>query len=515
MSPTGEKIITRLRDRRQIDAALRRLPEVSSEVDLRRQVQAIARRGTQVIPSLIAALDRADSHMVAALGMVAARLDRAETVEAFRHLLRQPGHSLAARTAAVTILERFLGVQVPDDLRPGLAETTRAAVASLGALLEHAQEDPWALAGAVLEMDQQEPDVVLALVAALRGMPGPRPVELLRMLAQDVRAEIASEAVSALGSLLLPEAARALQTLIPAAGPAIRPLAERLLRKQHLAGLEVQPLPAASIALRALAGPLDGEGQRQVWFAEETAGPLARQVLILVLSDESGVVDAAQHQDVPKALLPRRQPFGTWLLTRMGRGEMRLAEVAWDTGRRLVAEALDLNRETQIPLPGALRHLGSWLWGTRPTGTPQSPFLEPEAAGEELAAHSDVLAEHPAFLAWHPARDAAALAADEALRRPAWDREIWVRRLTSELVAEPGMSRRLAWRLSANAEWLALAGETEPARVALAAAAALDREEIRHLPFLLALVRRDLDAALEWTVPSGRTHGPDTNEGGF
>jgi len=513
VSPTGGKIITKLRDRRQIDTALRGLLEASSEIDLRRQVQAIARTGPKVLPSLIAALDRADAQTLPALGSVAAQLDRGETVDALYRVLQQPGHSYAARTAAVAILERFLDIHVTDDLRPGLSETTGAMVASLGGLLERAEQDPAILADAVQELDQQEPDVVLALVSALRGTPGPRPVELLHMLAQDVRVEVASEAIAALGSLRLPEGARALQTLIPAAEPALRPQAERLLRKQRFAGVEVGPLPPATAAYRALASPVDGEGQRQVWFAEETGGTLARQVLVLVLSDDAGVVNAVQHSEVPKLSLPRRQLPGTWTAVRMVRGEMALAEVPWDTGRRLVAEALRQNRETQIPLPGALRLLGSWLWAIRLAAFPQPPLIEPEAEGEDLVAQSGRLAGHLAFSAWHPAQEAATAAADKALHRPAWDREIWVRRLAAELVAEPGTARRLARRLRANAEWLALAGETLPARTALAAAGALDGEGARHLPFLLALVRRDLDAALEWMDPSGRVHGPDRIEG--
>ena len=510
MSPTGAKIITKLRDRRQIDAALRRLLEAPSEIDLRRQVVTIARTGPQVIPSLIAALDRADARTLAALGLVAVHLDRSETVDALYRVLQQPGHSLAARTTAVAILERFLGIKVPDDLRPGLAETTGAMVSSLGGLLDRAEQDPAALADAVQELDQQEPDAVLALVSALRDMPGPRPVELLRMLAQDVRIEVASEAIDALGSLRLPGAAWALQTLIPAAEPALRLQAERLLRKQQFAGVKVESLPLATVDFRALAGPLDGEGQRQVWFTEETAAPLV-QVLIVAMQDETGVVSAVQHREVTKVSLPRRQLPGSWTAIRTGRAEMVLAEVAWDTGRRLVAEALAHNRETQIPLPGTHRLLGSWLWGTRFDDFPQPPVLEPEAAGEELVSQSGGLAGHPAFSAWHPVQEAAADAAGEAMRRPAWDREHWVRRLAAGLVAEPGTAHRLALRLRANAEWLALAGETLPARIALAAAGAMDGEEARHLPFLLALVRRDLDAALKWMDPSGRAHGPGRN----
>lgn len=513
MTPDGAKIVTKLRDRRQIDAALRRLQEASSELELRRQVQALVERGPAVIPSLVGAMRRADARTLVLLGIVASHLDHGQTSEALFRVLQQPGRSYAERSAAVSILERFLDVPVPDDLRPGPDETIGVVVSALPELLERSEAEPAVLADAVEELDQQEPSVVLAVVAALHGMQGEPPLELLRMVAQDVRLEIAAAAVEALGSLRLPEAARALQTLASPSAAELRQRAEWLLRKQQLAGVEVAPLLPLSTAFRALVGPVDGEGQRRLWLIEETAGPMVRRMLELGLSDETGAVRAAVQQDVPKNSLPMRRLPGTWSLERMGRQEVLVAETGWDTARRLVLEALERNRETQIPLPGMLRLLGSWLWGVRTGGQAALPRVEPEREGERLAEQSRELAAHPAFLAWHPALEGSTAVVDQVQRRPARDREAWVGRLAAQLLAEPDAPRRLARRLRANGEWLALAGEAPLARVALAAAGAVEEGQAEDLPLWLALVERDLDAALEWMEPWGRSRGPKRDKG--
>jgi len=513
VSPDGAKIVTKLRDRRQIDAALRRLQEVPSEPELRRQVQALAERGSEVIPSLVGALRRADARTQMLLGIVASRLDRGEASEAFLRVLQQPGRSYAERSAAVVILERFLEVPVPDDLRSGPDETIEEVVSTVPGLLERAEADPAVLADAVEELDRQEPSVVLAVVAALQGMPDARPVELLRMMAQDVRAEIATAATEALGGSRLPEAAWALQTLVPASSDELGHRAEWLLRKQRLAGVEVAPLLPLSTAFRALVGPVDGEGQRRLWLIEETAGRVARLVLELGLSDETGVIRAAVQQGVPKTALPGRRPPGTWTVERLGRQDVPLSETAWDTGRRLVLGALDRNRETQIPLPGLLRLLGSWVWGVQAGEPAELAQIEPAVEGEGLAEQSRELAVHPAFWAWHPALEESMAVAEEVLRRPARAREAWVGRLAVQLLAEPDAPHRLARRLRANGEWLALSGEMRLARMALAAADSAEEGKAEDLPLWLALVERDLDAALEWMEPWGRLRGPKRDKG--
>ena len=514
MSSSGGKVITKLRERRQIEADLRRMLDVTSEIELQRQAREMAARGPEVIPAFIGSLDQAEGPMLAALGMVAAHLDRTEVVRALYRVLQQPGRSYRGRMGAVAILERFLGVPVTDDLRPGLAEAVAVAVSSLGEVLDRSEEDPSLLAGMVQSLDQQEPDVVLAVVWELRKMAGARPVELLRMTAQDVREEIAAEAVQALGGLRLPEAARALQTLIPIAPPSLRPVAERLLRKLHFTGVEVAPLPAVSPELRALAGPVDGQGQRFVWFIRDGPATAEARFLSVYVSDTAGAVEAVEHWRMHRRFLPPRRPVGTVHGIGDGTEELLLVEVPFDLGRRLIAEALELNRETQIPVAGVLRLAGHWLWGTELAGFPARVLPNLVTGDEALVAQSDQLVSHPAFAGWRPGRQAAATAAEEAIRHPAWDREVWVRRLAAEWMAEPEMALQLHRRLEANSEWLEWAGEWHWARLALVTARASRGEDPQQLPFVQELVRRELELALAGLMAS-RVPGPgrDSMEG--
>jgi hypothetical protein len=60
---------------------------------------------------------------------------------------------------------------------------------------------------------------------------------------------------------------------------------------------------------------------------------------------------------------------GTVHRIRDGAAVLTLVEEPVDLGRGLLAEGLEHNREAQIPLPGVLRLLGAWLWGTEVVGS--------------------------------------------------------------------------------------------------------------------------------------------------
>jgi hypothetical protein len=513
VSSSEGKVITKLHRRRQVEADLRRMVGAGSNLELERLARRIAARGPEVIPILVGSLDQADHSLVVALGMVADHLERGRVHEALVQVLQQPDRPYRARVAAVTILERYLGVAVGDDLRPSLAEATAEAVSSLAEVLDRAEKDRSVLAATVQSLDQQEPDVVLAVVGALRSMPDARPVHLLQMLAQDVREEIAAAAIQALGSLRLPEAARALQTLIPTAAPPLRPVAERLLRKLQFSGVAAEPLPPPSSDFRALVGPIEGQGRRLIWFIEDAPGSIPAQLLLLALDDHTGAVEAVQYQSVQKHSLPRRQPVGVWPFVRPGAAEQNLLEAPFDLGRRVVAEALVSNRETQIPLPGALRLVAGWLWGTEYSGHPAVLQPEPASGDEALLAESDRLLGHPAFAAWELDRHAALAAAGEAVRRPGWDREVWVRRLVANFLADQSKARRFRQRVLANGEWLQLAGQEPWARQALVTARMLAGEQPEQIPFVQALARRDLLLAMASTESYEPGEGSELSEG--
>jgi hypothetical protein len=327
-------------------------------------------------------------------------------------------------------------------------------------------------------------------------MGGVQVVELLRMMAQDVRDDIAAEALQALGTIRLPEAARALQTLIPVSAPELRPLVERLLRKQRFAGVEVRPLSPPEPEWRALVGAMDGLGQQNVWFLQGDAGTGIVQFLNVLLNDRAGAVEAVGHAQVPALMLPPRQPAGYIHDVALpdGSSAQLMLETDFDVGRRLVLEALTYNRETKIPVAGPLRLLSPWLWGYSgadalpPRTLPQRPTKDPTLTGHLLG--------HPAFATWTIRSQVIFQAAEEALRHPGWNLEVWVRRLAGDLFSQPAVAQVFRRRLVAMGEWLLLAGEEESAQLALAAADALLQENPQDQSFVQALVRRDLQLAL-------------------
>jgi hypothetical protein len=374
-------------------------------------------------------------------------------------------------------------------------------------MLSQVEGNPSILIQYVEGLDRQEPDIVLAIARSLRDMgihatsvrQRQRAVEPLRMMAQDVRDEIAVEALQSLGAIRLPQAAQALQTLIPITVPELRPAAERLLRKLQFRGVEVGPLPLPDPDWRALVSPVSGLGQQSVWFIQENRSTALAQILNVLLSDQAGALEAVGHTQVPALLLPPRKPLGYLhdIALPDGSGGMLMLEASFDLGRRLVVEALPQNWETQIPVAGALRLLSPWLWGYAGADSlPQRVLPELSAEEDALAAHLDHLLEHPAFVTWSARSEATYRAAEEILRHPGWKLDMWVKRLTSELFAEPLMAQMLNNRLMAMSEWLLLADDELRAKQALLAAKAILEGPFQDQPLLQAVVRRDLEQAL-------------------
>ena len=511
MPASQKKIITKLLERRQIEADLKGLLAADSEPALHRQAQEIAARGHQVIPTIVGNLDRADARMLAALGIVAEFLDREEVTTALRQVVLQPQYSDRGRIGAMTILERFLGQPPDDDLLAALSDPEGVAMSSLEEVLGQAESNPAVLIEYVQGLDQQEPDVVLAVTRALRDRGRAsvyrreRTIEPLRMMAQDVREEIAGEALRALGAIRLPGAARALQTLIPICAPGLRPTAERLLRKQRFAGVEVAPLPPPPSAWRALVGAMDGRGQQHVWFIERDQRTAQARLLSVLLSDQVGAVEAVGHTQVPLLMLPPQRPLGHVhdVALADGSGAMLMLEASFDLGRRLLLETMAHNRQTQIPVAGPLRLLSPWIWGYSgaeslpPRTVPEEPWPQ---SGSDARALTDSLLEHPAFAAWMAGgtlpQGTILRAAQEALRHPNWDLAVWVGRLGSELFSDPAVAEVFSRRLGSMSEWLLLTGDEAASRLAIAAAQAVVEEKPQEQPLLLALVRRDLELAL-------------------
>jgi hypothetical protein len=174
---------------------------------------------------------------------------------------------------------------------------------------------------------------------------------------------------------------------------------------------------------------------------------------------------------------------------------MLMLEASFALGQRLVSTALALNRETQIPIAGPLRLLSPWVWGYEVADSPSQPTCPQPSTEDRLLAGR--LLDHPAFATW-PVRNRIILqAAEEALRYPGWDLEVWIRRLSGELFADPYVASVFHRRLITMSEWLLLTGDEKACRLALAAAESMRETDLQEQPFVRALVRRDLQLALQ------------------
>ncbi|MFC2015684.1 hypothetical protein ACFLUM_02000, partial [Chloroflexota bacterium] len=498
MAASQTKIITKLRERRQIESDLQQMRSAGSQAALQQQAERIAGLGSQVIPAIVGNLDLADAPLVAAMGTVAAHVDRDEVAEALRLAVHQPHRTDRGRLAAITILDRYLGMPPDDSLLENLVDPQAAAVRSLRDVLEEAKETPAVLVEYLQGLDRQEPDTGLAVVWSLREAADLLSVEPLRLMAQDVRDEIAAEALQALGDIRLVESAQSLQTLFPVVSPSLRPLAERALRKLQFGGIEVQELGQPDPEWRALVSPVDSMGQQSVWFVQAEGDAGQARFLNVLLSDRAGAVEAAGYRQVSlQALPPRRQAGHVHdVVLPGGPGVLLMLEISFERGRYLVAEALARNRETQIPIAGVLRMLSTWLWDTVAAQAPEGRVL-PELSVEDGVgiAGSDRLLSHPAFATWSLQSEGTLQAAHDALRHPGFGVDAWVRRLTAELLEERAVLEVLSRRLVTMSEWLLLAGEEEFSRLALVSASALLGKELHEHPFVSALVRRDLELA--------------------
>lgn len=495
------KIITTLRERRQIEGAILDLLACASEVELKRQAQGIAARGSQVIPVIVGSLDRADNRLLVALGTVASYLDHDQVVLALRQAALQPGRTDRARLGAMTILERFLGELPGQDLFSALSDPQAVVLASLDELLAGLEADPAALVDYIQGLDHQQPDVVLAVVHALQRMEDERAVEVLRLIAQDVRAEIAAAALQALGGLVLPAAAAALQTLVPAVGPDLAPLAERMLLKLQFKGVPVAPLPPLDAGCRALIAPPEGGSGRQiVWFLRGLGTSPYYQVVSVLLSDQVGAIQTTAYDRVLSAILPSGRQAGQvhTIEAAVPGGTLLLLEAPFDLGRRLLGDALALNRQTQIPLPGPLRLAATRLWdmavadGTLPA--PRLPQLGPE--DQALDAQAGRLLASPALALWRLPDDVLLPAAEQVRAHLGQDLDAGATWIAAGLLAEPDTAPALRARLMALTDWLMWAGDEPTARLALAAALALNAGRPAASPFLRAMIRRDLERVL-------------------
>ncbi|MGQ9593966.1 MAG: hypothetical protein ACUVXH_05480 [Anaerolineae bacterium] len=517
------KIITSLRHRLSIEAAMREMLEAASLEEFEAMAARIARQGAhQVVPVILANLDTTDARFRGVLGSVARYLDREEIAYALREVVMQPGRSDQERTTALMILDRYLGEEIGDSLYVELSDPLEVARQSLRELAAEAEKGTEAYEEYLRSLEDEPVDVALLVLKATQAMEPSLVVEPLRLLAQDPREAVAQEAIRLLGTLRVPDAALALRSLIPCLTSDRRKAAERALRKLALAGVSAPPPLPAEGRCRFLVSPVEGQGVRSVWVLERSSAENRLNLLTLMLQDGLGIVDCFGTEGLTEAPLTRSSAPGTVHRLVLPQREYRLDLLETDPGYavRLLEEGAQQTLERQGTLPLEYRVWSKVLWkydlpAPRPPQLPKVPTAQRDALRPKVRR----LLAHPAFDSWTPWTPevetwvAAWRGTAPPNLRTAQGATL-VRRLVAQYYQEEALEacRR---RLLANSEWFLMAGEREMAELALVAAEDLDPETRTEHPLLLALAERAF--LLVWDalqrgesepVPKQRKHAP-------
>ncbi len=499
MPSRDSKIITSLHQRRQIEQAIRALSEVTSEEELTRRAREIAEQGEAVLPVLLAMLGTADPQLRGGLARVASALPREKVIPALRAVAGDPSRPDGERMTAMTILERFLGEELGPELFVGLTDPHKLAVASLQEMLSEAVDEPGVLIEYLTQLEEEPVEVALMIVEATAQLDPEQTTDLLRMLSLDPRPPIARAALHRLGSLRTHAALIALQSLLPNLPPALKPVAERGLRKLTLSGVTA-PSPEAP-SWRALLSPVEGTGNQILWFIRPHDTEPLCTLVGLWLDDQGGLLDAFGRDDIPREQLPGAQPPGTMHLVQVPRKNAitLLLEIPFDAGRQVLADAVTNHLAQGRPLPMLYRFYSQELWSTPWTPTaPSAVEQETESATRSLEDTLQLL-DHPAFYTWGVQEPWVYDIAEELSQRAGAWQETTIASRAREIAQRafpPDALEVLSRRLQRMSRWLALAGEDELSLLARWTAAHLRETPPAAHPFLLRMAEMGLQAAI-------------------
>lgn len=497
MTHQDPKIITSFQRRLEMDSALRSLGETSSEFALRRLAQEIVEKyGDEIVGPLISLLDTSNPQLRGGLGHVATLLDRSKIVPALRSVAYNRSLSDQARIAAITILERFLGVEPDPDMYAGMGSPEEIALHSLREALGEARGDPLVLVEYLQQLAQEPHDVLLTMVRAAARLEGAEGVEMLRLFALDPFQPAAEEAIQALGSRPEPEAVQALEMLALHLPPTLQRQAERSLQKLRLRGVPAPTHRPPPPEARCLATAPDAQGRQLLWFVLPNPQDDDCTLLSLLISDRRGVAQATANLRTPKSALPPPQAVGhlhAGSPTEQPVGP--LLEAPFDYGRRRVMHALERNWQAQQPLPLVYRVLQPllWAWAAPAPFALPAPAVEPDHRLGRLLRHLTLTNRW--FLLTPEIYTVAQefMAAQETLAPQAVDQAMTA--LVQQLAGDTALLSVLGARLLALREWLALAQDAAAADEAWLAATALTRAPLEQ-PVLAHLCLLGLRVAM-------------------
>ncbi len=513
MTQDKSRIITTLRERRAIEAAIRELGHVEGENELRRHARRIARQGDQVLPAVLAMLDTSNPQVRTGLGWVAVHLhekDPHTVVDALRAaaLDRQRGDQ--ARVTAITLLERFLQQPPDETLYAHLANPQALMLNSLHEVLAAAQDSPFVYLDYLKQLEAQPLEVAIDLIDAMNGLEPVQRLDLLHLLAQDPRELVAVNAIHALGRIRLPQAAHTLQLLQPVVSPLVLPQVARSLRKLQLSGVASQLLREVPPGWRALVSAMDGHGNYAIWFiapAPMPPGSLYKpnevDFIGIVLSDDLGVRRCFANATMPDVRMPAPLTMGTLgqILIPHSDQPLTLLEVPFDYARILISRAAQRNVDSNNPAPYEYRLLNQVIWQFAPPQLPALPDIPPmpsDLAVASLRHQSTTLLAQRVFSTWFLHSISVYDAAEQVMRAypntsPPLD-EILMQLVVSHFNEASVTTYRR--RLQMMVGWLALAGDLSTAALARHLATSLrEPSDLTH-PFFFELAFIGVERAI-------------------
>lgn len=504
MSEEKGKVITSFRQRRSLELALQDLRNVSDHDELESRARALAESDAPVLQALLRSLRTSDPRLIGGLGTVSLYLDEGEIVPALRRVATDPLRTDEERMSAILILDRFLGEKIDRHLIENLRNPNAIARESLRQVMMEAQEDRSIWLEYLEQLEEQADDVAFMVMDMMLELEEDGCVEPLRLLAQEPRLSIAQEALRLLGTLRLPDAVVALETLIPNIPPTLHPLAERNLRKLRFSGVKVEASSWQEADWRILATPVDGEGGQALWMLTEQPEGDDTRFLGILISEDEGLKQAFGGDRVPveqtrlHSVQDAESPF---VVMAGGEGHYLLfQEVPLSYAQAIVAGALERNFAFDHPVPSYYRLLNPYLWSLHsknPADRGSSSLGEEPTRDDDvevLLPQTPELLDHPAFAGWIIQTPDIFKLAARALLGTESDHAQAVNALLASLDEEDECTRYRD-RLERMREWLVFTGDEPILRLAQVLVISLESTPPVQHPFFRRMAERGLQAA--------------------
>ena len=515
------RILDGFQERRRLAEAIGALAATKTEAELIAHASDLV---SQFSPEQLAAaverhLGNPSSQLRGGLGELCRLLPPATIVPRLQATVADRKRTALERMGAVVLLERYLKLSVAPTLTSDLAGNDDIALQSLMEAIADGQSNRHVYLEYVTQMQEHGSDVAEMVLGLLNRLPPDDQTGIVRLMAQDRRAQVAHAAIERLTSLASTSdaALQALSALAWTAAPAAVEQVQRNLRKLQFMGR--RPAMPESIGWRALLGLTDVSGYCNLWLLRAPTEPAqSNGVLVSILFNPTqGVVQCSGAEMLEASQLPAPQPLGAATTIRSPQAEpSTMLEIPLPVARWLLQQALSAHwQRAAVDLPSDYKLYNDLVWQFGPGQLSEAHLSIFTDAGSGLEApHLDQLAAAASQLVSHPAMKFWWLWATKtwstATPFAVWKnrRQELVHSLLNELDALPQHTQLLegmAAALRLQSLWLAIHGDAGAAHQALLFSRWMRSLPVPQNPLLIELLHAGLAAHTQRTVPLPHT----------